>query len=119
MFKEDNMYLKPFKYKTSDGSQYLVEVDVTYHPCLQFNTHTTSSRDGLQDDITVEDVLILDEHGNDVTEFVEVPDSVIIREVELNIVSNNEGWGFEGLTLKHISDNSDYYQEEMYNISNT
>jgi len=100
------MLLKPFTYRHSDGHTYEVEVDVTYHPSLEFNAHTAASRDDMLDDLIVEDICVVDEHNEDVTMLIEVPDSVILRELELQVEEDMEEdqiTAYENqLTVKHI-----------------
>lgn len=109
------MLLTPFTYKHPDGHTYVVEAEVAYHPSLDFNKHTAASREDLQDELIVEDILVLDEQGNAVTEEVAVPDSVLVRELELQCEDQSD-WDREELTLKHIADESDWYTEEMFNV---
>jgi hypothetical protein len=109
------MLLTPFVYKASDGSHYFVEAQVTYHPALNFNKHTAASRDDILDELIVDDILVIDVQGKDVTEEVHVPDQVLIREIELQY-QDNEDIMCEGLTMKHIADDVDWYKEEMFNV---
>lgn len=114
------MLLKPFTYRHSDGHTYEVEVDVTYHPSLEFNAHTAPSRDDMLDDLIVEDIYVVNKHNEDVTMLIEVPDSVILRELELQTVDSIEEdhvTAYENqLTMKHITDEGIWYKEEMYNV---
>ncbi|CAM0045960.1 hypothetical protein VPH184E373B_0110 [Vibrio phage 184E37-3b] len=109
------MLLKPFTYRHSDGRTYEVEVDVTYRPSLEFNVHTAASRDDMLDDLSVEDIIVLDEHNKDVTDLIEVPDSVILRELELQTAEDIEydpTTSYENqLTMKHIAEGCDWYKE--------
>ncbi|AGG57861.1 hypothetical protein VPBG_00089 [Vibrio phage helene 12B3] len=114
------MLLKPFTYRHSDGLTYEVEAEVTYRPSLEFNAHTAASRDDMLDDLTVEDIYVVDKHNEDVTMLIEVPDSAILRELELQTVDSIEEdqvTAYENqLTMKHIADECDWYREEMYNV---
>ena len=114
------MLLKPFTYRHSDGHTYEVEAEVTYRPSLEFNAHTAPSRDDMLDDLTVEDIFIVDKHNEDVTMLIEVPDSVILRELELQTVDSIEEdhvTAYENqLTMKHIADDVIWYREEMFNV---
>ncbi|AUR91535.1 hypothetical protein NVP1161O_093 [Vibrio phage 1.161.O._10N.261.48.C5] len=114
------MLLKPFTYSHSDGHTYEVEVEVTYHPSLEFNAHTAASRDDMLEDLTVEDIYVVNKHNEDVTMLIEVPDSVILRELELQILEHIEDEQVtiheNELTMKHVADDIDWYEGEMFNV---
>ena len=109
------MILGPFTYTASNGSRYVVEAEVTYQAPLSLNKHTAASRDDLLGELEVDDILVVDGEGNDVTEEVYVPDHVILKELELQEQQDCD-WDYEDLTIKHIADDSDWYSEEMYNV---
>lgn len=113
------MTLRPFVYTTHDGLRVVVQATLTYYPSLDFNKHTAASRDDLLDDLLdeliVDDILVIDEQGNDVTEVVHIPNKILLREMELQGEDQSD-WDREDLTVKHISDESDWYYGEMYNV---
>ena len=78
-------YLQPFNYKLKNGVHLTVEAATYYCPPLSSDVYTASSRDDLQGELEVVDLLILDEDFNNVTEEYAnvIPLSVFIREMEL------------------------------------
>lgn len=90
-------------------------LEVEYTPRLTFEPNLAQSRDDLLDDLEV--VCIMDGAGNDVTDSCTITNDQIIREIELlREYESDTIWTRDELTLKHISDESDWYEQEMYNV---
>ncbi|BAV80992.1 hypothetical protein [Vibrio phage RYC] len=99
------MYLNPFEYKHADGNTYLVECEVDITPELDFGDTVNQ----LEDYLIVQDLLVLDEDEQDVTDCIEIPTHAIIREIELSMKAE---YDLGDLTMRHISEEASYYQEE-------
>ena len=69
---------------TEQGVDFTVEVEFTYENQQVVNVHTAPSDWDLQELLTVEDVVVYDPLGNDVTDKVHFDDKEIIRAITLS-----------------------------------
>lgn len=69
---------------TEQGVDFTVEVEFTYEKQQVVNVHTAPSDWDLQELLTVEDVVVYDPLGNDVTDKVHFDDKEIIRAITLS-----------------------------------
>ena len=77
--------LKPFTYRHKDGKTYAIEVEVNYTPVVTNDPRDAQSAEELQYDLEILDIIVWDGKMIDVTEQMVdlIPDSIIIREIEL------------------------------------
>lgn len=71
---------------TQSGRTVLVEADVTYVPQQTLCRHVAASRDDLHYELELNDLGVYSEDGErDLTDQFNIPDSVFIRELELQL----------------------------------
>lgn len=72
-------------YIKQDNIVYTVEADITYNPVVCNNKHLSESDWDTQEEFYIEDILILDPSGEDVTELVFISDEKIKRELDMDL----------------------------------
>ena len=66
---------------THKGDDYTVEADISYTPQISHDKHRSASDWDLESELYLESVLIVDSEGNDVTECLDIPNSVLIKKL--------------------------------------
>ena len=80
-----------------EGIDFTVEVEFTYEKKQVVNVHTAPSDWDLQELLTVEDVVVYDPLGNEVTNKVHFTDEEIIRAITLSredYINDMEGFSY-------------------------
>ncbi len=98
-----------FTHTTKVGTVVGVYADVSIKTPLASNAHTASCRDDLEYSVEVDDLLIVNWEGKDVTEEMcnLIPDSVFLREYELQ--HEEGGFEWEDMQLSDIHTEAESY----------
>ncbi|AOQ26900.1 hypothetical protein [Vibrio phage S4-7] len=72
-------------YIKQNGINYTVEADITYNPVVCDDKHLAMSDWDTQEEFYIEDILVLDPNGVDVTELVFISDESIKRELDMDL----------------------------------
>ncbi len=90
------IYINPFSYRNCDGAYYTVEAEVDYIPPIVSEKHLADCPTDLTGEFDVLDCRVFDSQGKDVTAVVYVPDSVLLRELEIQQEFEIIGGDYEG-----------------------